>query len=183
MLSEEQILDNKKIFLEKNKEYNILSDELIDFLGESLFTAPASTSKDLFFAYPGGLISFILKSATNAIKINKLLKESIRHSNLSILRVIFISQIGKTFLFKFNTNEWQVKNLGKIYEFNNELLPIKYTERSLYYINKFNIKIEENELNAILNFENEENKNHKNSLIHISRMGFEISIINEKNNE
>jgi hypothetical protein len=181
MLTEERILQNKNFFLEKNKEYNILPVELINFLGDDLFIAPATTSKDMYYAYPGGLISFIINVSKNTTKINTLLDENLRLSVSSILKCIFISQIGKTFLFKLNTNDWQVKNMGKNYEFNSELLPIKYTERSLYYAINNNIKFEEYELNAILNLENDENKSYKNILLNIIKMGIEMTLLNEKN--
>ena len=67
MLTEERILQNKNFFLEKNKEYNILPVELINFLGDDLFIAPATTSKDMYYAYPGGLISFIINVTLIAI--------------------------------------------------------------------------------------------------------------------
>ena len=48
--------------LEKNKLYGILTDELVKYLGEDLFTAPASTMKSLHNAFPGGLVEHILKT-------------------------------------------------------------------------------------------------------------------------
>ena len=58
----EKIVKNKEVFLEKNKLYGILTDELVKYLGEDLFTAPASTMKSLHNAFPGGLVEHILKT-------------------------------------------------------------------------------------------------------------------------
>ena len=73
----EKILKNKSIFLEKNKLYGILTQELLDFLGEDLMTAPASSMTSLHNAFPGGLIDHILKTTKYAIGINKLLSQNI----------------------------------------------------------------------------------------------------------
>ena len=68
-----KILKNKEIFLEKNDNYKIFTSELLDFLGEDLMTAPASSMLSLHNAFPGGLIDHILKTTKYAIGLNNLL--------------------------------------------------------------------------------------------------------------
>ena len=41
MLNAEQLNSNKEKFLLTNKKYNIFNDELLNFLGDDFFTAPA----------------------------------------------------------------------------------------------------------------------------------------------
>ena len=71
----EKINKNNQTFIEKNELYGILSKELLEYLGEDLLTAPASTMKSLHNAFPGGLIDHILKTTKYAIGINKLLPD------------------------------------------------------------------------------------------------------------
>ena len=62
MLSTKQLEFNKTKFIETNKKFNIFNKELEDFLGDDFFIAPASTSLDMYGAYPGGLLHHLLKS-------------------------------------------------------------------------------------------------------------------------
>lgn len=185
MLSVEILEQNKKKFKETNKKYNIFTQELEDFLGEDFYTAPATTMLDMYGCYPGGLLNNCLKSAKYAIKINDMLPENTKVNPTSILKCIFVSQIGKVFLFKPNKNDWQIKNQGKMYEFNEELTSLKVGERSAYYATKYGVSLTEEEFQAILNTDKDSDdkqaKYHSENLSHIIKMGFELSILEEKN--
>jgi hypothetical protein len=105
----------------------------------------------------------------------------------SILKCVFLSQIGKTFMFKFNDNEWQKKTLGKMYDFTENEVSMKSSERALHYIMKYGVTLTEEEFQTILNSEKEPDdkmvKYRSSNLSNIVRMGFELSIIEEKNGQ
>ena len=111
-----QILRNKETFLEKNTLYGVLNKQLLEFLGEELMTAPASTMTSLHNAFPGGLIDHVLKTTKYAIGINKLLPKNQQVDTQSIIKVCFLHQIGKTFLYKWCESEWHRTNQGKMYD-------------------------------------------------------------------
>ena len=71
MITAEQIESNKKKFLDTNIKYKIFTDDLLDFLGEDFFIAPASTSLDMYGCFPGGLISHCFKAAKYSVKTNE----------------------------------------------------------------------------------------------------------------
>ena len=48
MIPVEQLETNKKKFLETNSKYKIFTKELEDFLGDDFYTAPATTSIDMY---------------------------------------------------------------------------------------------------------------------------------------
>jgi len=183
----DKILKNKDIFLEKNKLYGILSKELVDYLGEELFTAPASTMKSLHNAFPGGLIDHILKTTKYAIGINKLLPQSYEVDAQSIVKVCFLHQIGKTFLYKWNESEWHRNNQGKMYEFNEELVSLKIGERSAYYSLKYGIQLTDEEYQAIINYDksddDKQSKWYGCTLSTILKQANELAIIEEKTNQ
>ena len=52
----ERIIKNKEKFELTNTKYNVLTDRLLDFLGDNFFTAPASDLKSKHNAFPGGLL-------------------------------------------------------------------------------------------------------------------------------
>ncbi len=182
----DRILKNKQTFLEKNELYGILNKELLDYLGEDLLTAPASTMTSLHNAFPGGLIDHVLKTTKYAIGINKLLPDSISVDAQSIVKVCFLHQIGKTFLYKWCESEWHRNNQGKMYEFNEELISMKIGERSVYYAMKYGIKLSEEEYQAIVNYDKpEDDKQSKwygSTLSTILKQANELAIIEEKNN-
>jgi len=187
MLTAEQIQSNKKKFLDTNSKYNIFTKELEDFLGEDFFIAPASTSLDMYGCYPGGLLSHCFKAAKYAVKINDLLPESMRSQTSSILKCVFLSQIGKTFMFKLNDNEWQKKTLGKMYDFTEHEVSMKAGERSVHYATKYGVNLTEEEFQSLLNSDKESDdkmaKYRSSNLSNVVRMGFELSIIEEKNGQ
>ena len=182
----DRILKNKQTFLEKNELYGILNKELLDYLGEDLLTAPASTMTSLHNAFPGGLIDHVLKTTKYAIGINKLLPDSISVDAQSIVKVCFLHQIGKTFLYKWCESEWHRNNQGKMYDFNEELISMKIGERSVYYAMKYNVKLSEEEYQAIVNYDKpEDDKQSKwygSTLSTILKQANELAIIEEKNN-
>jgi len=180
----EKILKNKEIFLEKNKLYGILTQELLDFLGEDLMTAPASSMTSLHNAFPGGLIDHILKTTKYAIGINKLLLQNNEVDAHSIVKVCFLHQIGKTFLYKWNESEWHRKNQGKIYEYNEELVSLKIGERSAFYALKYGVELTEEEYQAIINYDksddDKQSKWYGCTLSTILKQANELAIIEEK---
>lgn len=185
MLSNKQLEFNKTKFTETNLKYNIFSLELENFLGEDFYIAPATSSLEMYGAYPGGLLHHLIKSCTYAINVNKLLPEKIQVDVKSIVRTIFLSQIGKVFMFKLNTNEWEIKNRKQVYTFNENDLKLKTGERSLFYLMKYGVEINENEFHAILALDKMEDdkiiKFVPTTLSQIVKVGFTLAITEEKN--
>ena len=185
MISEERIEKNKQIFEEKNKEYGIFTKELSEFLGEDFFLAPASPSLEMYNAYPGGLVEHLLKQCKYTININNILPESIRIDKKTIVKAVFLSEIGKTFLFKLNDDEFTRKR-GKMYVYNdNEMVVMNVSERSIYYATKYGVQLTEEEYQAILFSDKEPNerfvKGASKTLFRIMKMGYELALMEDKN--
>lgn len=185
MITKERLLKNKEIVLEKNKEYNFFNPKLLEFLGDDFFLAPATPSLDLYGAYPGGLVEHLIKVCKYSININELLPEKIRVDKKSIVRVVFLAQIGRTFLFKQNTNEWSIKQ-GKMYEYKdgNEIAAMSVGERSAYYALKCGVELDMEEYQAVVNSDKGSDGSIKwisKPLTHIMKLGFEMAVLEEKN--
>ena len=180
----DKILKNKQTFLEKNESYGILNKELLDYLGEDLLTAPASTMTSLHNAFPGGLIDHVLKTTKYAIGINNLLPKSLSVDTNSIVKVCFLHQIGKTFLYKWCESEWHRNNQGKMYDFNEDITSMKVGERSVYYAMKYGVKLNEEEYQAIVNYDksddDKQSKWYGTTLSTILKQANELAIIEEK---
>lgn len=180
MLTKEEILANKTIFLDTNKTYDILTDDLLEFLNDDLFLAPASTNLDMYGCYPGGLVKHIINSCKYSVLLNDLLPKDVKVDKKSIVKCAFILHIGKTFMFVENKNEWSKKTLGKIYDFNPNILVMKGNQRSIYYATNYGVKLTDVEYNAIINQDND-NTFYMDTLSLIIKQGVETSILVEKN--
>ena len=132
-LTPERIIANTKKYFDTTTKNNVMNDALMAFLGENFIKAPASNMKDYNNAFEGGLIEHLLKVTSYAVLINKSLPEDEQVNHESLLKVCLLHQIGKANLFKPCTSEWHIKNLGKMYEFNEEQIPMRVSERSLFY--------------------------------------------------
>lgn len=184
MLNKEQIEKNKSKLLETSEKYGILTDSLLGFLGDDFYVAPASTSLDMYGAYPGGLLEHIFIASKYAVKVNGLLPEKLQQEVSSILKCTILSQIGKVFLFKPNESEWHRKNLGKMYEFNDQLVSMRVGERSAYYCSKHGVTLTEEEYQTIVNSDKGDDdlqsKYHSTPLAQIVKQGFELAIFEQK---
>jgi len=186
MLTTKQLESNQAKFLEVNEKYNIMTKELVEFLGDNLFIAPASSTLSMVGCYPGGLLHHTIKACKYAINMNKLLPENIRQSDATIIKTVFLSQIGKVFMFCPCTNEWKLKE-GKMYEFCDNLIRLRVGERSIYYATKYGVQLTEEEYQAILNLDKDDDdkmaKYFSSTLTSVLKWGFELAVIEEKNDK
>jgi len=183
MINEEKINQNKERFQTTNTKFGIFSPELNEFLGEDFFIAPFSTSTDMPGAYPGGILKICFSASSYAFKINDMLPKVLKQDVSKILKSIFLSQIGKVFLYSFNDNEWQKKNTGKIYKFNDDMISLRYTDRSIYYATNYGVKIEEDIFQSIVSLDKTDDLMviyHSEPLTYIVKMGFELAIMEDK---
>jgi hypothetical protein len=152
-LTQEKIVSNTKKYFETANKHGFMSDELMSFLGESFIKAPASTMDSLHNAFEGGLIDHLLRVAFYAVRFNNALPEDKQVNQSSLLKVCLLHQIGKAKLYLPCESEWHRKNQGKMYEFNNDLVSMRVSERSLYYAMNNGIKFTEEEYSAIIMFD------------------------------
>jgi hypothetical protein len=185
MLSVSQLERNKKTFQDSNLKYGIFTQDLEDFLGEDFYISPASGSLDRYGCYPGGLLHHLIKACTYSIKICDIFPATVKPDTKTIVRTVFLSQIGKVNQFIPVDNVWVKKNTNKMYSFNNEGVRFKISERSVYYALTHGVTLSETEYQAILNLDKDDDDNmskyFSEPLSQIIKMGFELAIIEEKN--
>ena len=184
MSDKNSINKNKKIFEMTNEKYQVYTPKLVEFLGESLFTAPASTSTSLHNAYDGGLMDHLIRVAKKAAMFNESLLEEIKYSKETILKISFLCEIGKVYQYKPCESEWHRKNQGKMYEFIEDNISMRVGERSLFYALYNGVILTEEESQAILNFDKKESDDqsywHSQPLTDILRSAVKFAIIEEK---
>ena len=182
-LTPEKIIANTKKYFATTIKLNVMNDELMNFLGENFIKAPASHMKDYNNAFEGGLIEHLLKVTSYAVLINKSLPEDEQVDHDSLVRVCLLHQIGKTNVYKPCTSEWHRTNQGKMYEFNEDLISMRVSERSIYYAMSHGIELTETEYSAIINSDKSDDKMselHNSMLGDLLKMGSILAIKNEK---
>lgn len=180
------VAENREIYHKYNGVYKFLTPELEDFLGEELYSCPASTMGTLHNACFGGLVDHMLKVAKYAVGINDLLPKDLKTPKESIIKVALLHDIGKCFQYEENKDEWSIKKLKKFYEFKNENVSMRVGQRSLYYALSNGVKLNEKEAQAILYFDTDGDdkmaKWHSEPLTKILQQAVELAIMDEKRN-
>jgi len=182
-LNQTKIVSNAKKYFETATKNGFMNDELMSFLGEAFLGAPASNMLDYHNAFDGGLIDFLLNVANYAIRINNSLPEDEKVNQSSLLKVCLLHGIGKAFLYKPCTSNWHRENLGKMYEFNDELVAMRVSERSVYYALSHGITFTEEEYSAIIFLDKGDDKmaEYYNSMLgELLKMGNTLAIQNSR---
>lgn len=183
MLEQSKILDNTKKYFETSTKLGFMNDDLMKFLGAEFISAPASSMSEYHGAFEGGLIDHLLKVAKYAVNVNNTLPEDKRVKQDSLVKVCLLHQIGKSNLYKPCTSEWHRKNQGKMYEFNDDLVSMRVSERSLYYAMSHGIKFTEEEFSAIMFYDKTDDKMsefHNSMLGELLKIGNTLAIKTSK---
>jgi len=184
MLTITQLEKNQKVFKDSNEKYGIFTKELEDFLGDDFYTASASSSSNMVGCYPGGLLNHLIKVCTFSIKVNGILPDRLKQPIHSIVKVVFLSQIGKVFMFKLKDGNLST---SKPYNFDDDIVRLHVGERSVYYALTHGVKLDEKEFQAILNVEKDSDdkmaKYFSEPLTDIIKHGFNLAIMEEKDGQ
>jgi hypothetical protein len=182
-LEKEKIVANAKKYFDTATKLGFTNQEFTDFLGQNFIAAPASTMESLHNAFEGGLIDHLLRVASYAVKFNNALPETEQVDQNSLLKVCLLHQVGKANLYKPCTSEWHRKNQGKMYEFNDDLVSMRVSERSVYYALSHGIKFTEEEYAAIVMSDKSDDKMaeyHNSTLGDLLKMANLFAIKHEK---
>ena len=107
-------------------------------------------SEDSGTAYEGALVEMTLSIADYAKKINELLPEDKRVKNSSIYKVALLQHIAKSAMYIENDNEWEVKNRGIYYKFNDDIVtPLRCGERSILLTMTAGVRFTDEEFEAM----------------------------------
>jgi len=178
-IDKSKIVANTKKYFETATKNGFMNDELMSFLGEDFIKAPATNMASYHNAFEGGLIDHSLRVAKYAIRINETLPEDEQVNQTSLLKVCLLHGIGKAKLYTPCTSEWHRKNQGKMYEFTEDLVSMRVSERSLYYALSHGINFTEEEYSAIMFFDKTDDKmseRHNTMLGELLKFGIVLAI-------
>lgn len=182
-LEKKDIVSNMKKYIDTSKKFKFLTPELEDLLGTEFITAPASTMTKLHNAFEGGLVDHILRVMKYAYKINVSLEDEMQLSMESLVKVVYLHQIGKTNLYVPEKSKWHRENLGRMYDYNEDVTSMKVGERSAYYALKCGIKLTDDEYVAIINhdkIDDAQSEWHNSTIGDILKIAIRLAILEEK---
>ncbi len=126
--------------------------EMFEAFAEKYMFCPASSRKDYFAAFPGGLCFHTL----NVYKWSQRFAAAmeLKPDPNSIKKVVFLHNFGKVGsleedYFLEQQSDWHRKR-GMLYELNPKLTYMKIPQRSLYLAQEFGIKLSEEEYLSVL---------------------------------
>lgn len=159
----EENFDTFREFCESLGERSKSALELVDFFKERLALAPAAMSSKHSGAYLGGLISENLKLLENATKIVKTFSLDVSSESLilcCLFRNIGLLGTKEVDLYVDQTNEWRRDNLNEVFACNPNISFMTVTDRTVFLLQQFGIKLEEDEFLAIT-LSNNDNKRYQ----------------------
>ena len=162
MLNEIQITENyDKLIGIINKEFNGERKETLlkmyDHFATRMAVAPASSRDYFHHAFPGGYVQHILNVYNRALDVVKLFSEAGGIVDFKREELVFsalhhdLGKLGDEFheCYIEQDSDWHRKNMGQVYKFNPILQYMSATDRALYLLQQFGIKVEMKEFLAI----------------------------------
>lgn len=176
MITEERINVNYTNWIGRLKKYNCYSEEMIDEIGADIANASFALNQDSGSAYQGSMIDVVLnKLCMFAYSVNTTFTES--HPALAVnsdmlMRVLLLQHISKCEMLTPETSDYWIKR-GNIYKFSDTTeTSLKVGERSIYLCQKYGIKLNELEYEAMRIIDKDDDKvnMHENPLAFIVKM-------------
>ena len=142
--------DKYRALCEKLNDENI--NIFLEFMDERILMCPASQRESEYGSHPGGLVEHAVKVAYAMKSINEAMSMGV--STSSILKVALLHEIGKiggeeSSLFIEQDSDWHREKLGQNYKYNENLQKMSISHRTLYLLQRFGIKLTQEEWIAI----------------------------------
>jgi hypothetical protein len=126
---------------------------LFNTVGVRFCSAPGSNRTEYHDCYPGGLFDHSIKVWSTLIGLhNKLCPETYSSDTLKLVAMFHdLGKIGskEDDYYLPQDSDWHRDKLGELYVVNKELTYLHHSERSLWWLSEFGIKLNEEETQAI----------------------------------
>ena len=121
--------------------------KMVDFFEERLLFCPASSKKQFHCSFEGGLLNHSLRVAQNIIKINKTFNLNLPQESLLLVALFHdFGKIGNLDEANYlpQESDWHIKK-GFLYNFNESIQYMTYSDRTLFLFQHFGINLTEDE--------------------------------------
>ena len=126
MTIDEAYVEYRKIY--DYAEIGVEFEALVDV--EEFQKSPCAPTTDSGVAYDGALMYHTILVYHYARKVQAMFSSIVKVDDKSLAKVVVLHQLGKVGMFKPNTDDWQVKKLGKVYAYNESGVCLRTGDRS-----------------------------------------------------
>lgn len=120
-LSEQDKVLQLEQFLTNFKEAGLDGNYDMEVLQKQILASPCAVNEDMGTAYKGALIVHINMAYALAKSIAQKISGTFSINPKSLLKVCYIMHLSKRYTYVENDNEWEVKNRGLVFKFNNNI--------------------------------------------------------------
>ena len=161
-LTEEQLLGNWEKLLqlvedtfEGERKEKLL--EMYKFFEDRMVIAPASGKEEYHYCYAGGYVNHVLHVVETALEVSKTYEKVGGYKDWTDEELIFSAlhhDLGKVGdlngeYYIPQDNDWRRKTLGEIFTHNTEIDNMRVTDRALFILQHFGVKVSLKETLAI----------------------------------
>jgi len=147
-----KLIDDTFVDTDDNERHTKLC-EMYDYLEDRMCMAPASGKEHFHYAHVGGYVEHVLHVVDCAVQLKELWEKNGATINFTDEELIFAAMhhdLGKVGdmekdYYVPQESEWHRKNQGSIFTHNGELQYMTVTDRAVFLLNQFGIKMTENE--------------------------------------
>ena len=128
---------------------------MLDELEQRMLMCPASGRLEQHCAWPGGLVDHSLRVLNNALLASKTFFSSEKISKESLILCALMHDLGKVGnetidYYAPQDSSWHQEKLGEMYKYNKDLQYMTTAHRSIYMLQRYGIRLSEEEFIAIL---------------------------------
>ena len=161
-LTEEQLLGNWERLLqlvedtfEGDRKEKLL--EMYKYFEDRMVVAPASGKEEYHYCYAGGYVNHVLHVVETAIEISKTYEKVGGHVDWTQEELVFsamhhdlgkVGDLDREYYIP-QDNEWRRKTLGEVFTHNTDIDNMRVTDRALFLLQHFGVKVNMKETLAI----------------------------------
>ena len=161
-LTENQLLDNWNKLLqlvedtfEGERKEKLL--EMYKFFEDRMIVAPASGKEEYHYCYAGGYVNHVLHVCETALEVSKTYEKVGGYKDWTDEELIFsalhhdLGKVGDLTAEYYipQDNDWRRKTLGEVFTHNTEIDNMRVTDRALFILQHFGVKVNLKETLAI----------------------------------
>lgn len=166
-LTEEQINNEWVKFYSTFEKLGLSKFYDMDKLKSEISASPCTTTEDAGTAYEGALLIHINMLSGVAQRLAKMISGTFSIDENSLLKVCYLMHLAKRHMYIKNENEWEIKNRGMNFKFNELEGCLRCGERSALEALNNGVSITPTEFEAITSLDNMEDtiRNPYNSIL------------------
>lgn len=153
-LTKEQISKSARTFVKLAMSYGAINDDIIVKMGDKLVKSPASIK---FGCYEGGLVQFITKFTTMAIKLNEAIDDGhpAKVDKNTLAKVSLIYQISKHMMYEPETQDWLIQK-GQLFKYAKSYVSMGMGSKSAKFVIDNGISLTDEEFSTLVSLDDAE---------------------------